>query len=164
MFTTPGFNNQIKQLVILILLGLMIYFVLKELYIFFPGFLGAVTLFILSRGSYYQLIYHRKWNKGWAAGMYLTGYLLLFSLLVYITFVLIEKRIHPFLANPSSMIARAQEAIYEIQLKTGISVFSEETLAGLQKQLNRHNIYSASLYYKGCLAIFHPHLSKLHTS
>jgi predicted PurR-regulated permease PerM len=135
MLGTPGFNSQIRQLIILVLLGLMIYFVLKELYIFFPGFLGAVTLYILSRGSYFQFIYHRKWNKGWTAGMYLTAYLLLFVLLVYITIALVEKRIHPFLANPSALIAQAEQAINDIQQKTGITVFTEESLAGLQQKL-----------------------------
>lgn len=132
---TPGFNSQIRQLIILALLGLMIYFVVKELYIFFPGFLGAVTLYILSRGSYYQFIYHRKWNKGWTAGMYLTAYFLLFVLLVYITIALVEKRIHPFLANPSALITQAEQAINDIQQKTGITLFTEETLAGLQQKL-----------------------------
>jgi predicted PurR-regulated permease PerM len=114
----------------------MIYLALKELCIFLPGLLGALTLYILSRGSYFQLIYHRKWKKGWTAGMYLMGYLLLFGLLVFITFTLVEKRIHPFLTDPASMLNKAETAIYDLQQKTGISFFSEQTLSDLQKRLS----------------------------
>jgi predicted PurR-regulated permease PerM len=136
MQSTPAFNSQVKQLFILFLLGLLIYFVLKELFIYIPGLLGAITLYIVSRGSYFQLVYHRKWKKGWTAGLYLLGYLLLFGLLVYITVSLVEKRIHPFLENPDSMISDAREAIYGLQQKTGFTFFSEEALANLQKELS----------------------------
>jgi len=70
--------------------------------------------------------------------MFLMAYLLLFGLLVYITFSLIEKRIHPFLVNPSSMITEAEKAVNAIQQKTGITFFSEETLSGLQNQLTHY--------------------------
>jgi predicted PurR-regulated permease PerM len=136
MEATPGFNNQIKQLMILILLGLLLYFALRELYDFIPGLLGAITLYILSRGSYFQLVYHHKWNKGWAAGMYLTAYLLLFALLTYFTFTLIEKRVHHFLVNPEIMINKAKEAIYELGQRTGFTLLSQDTLINLQKRLS----------------------------
>lgn len=135
MAAEPGFNNRIKQIVILLLLGLMIYLVLKELYVFFPGLLGAITLYILSRNSYFQLVYHRKWRKGWTAGMYLLGYLFLTALLVYLTFALIEKRIEPFLSDPATMLAKAQAALNDMQQKMGITVFEEDTLTNLQNKL-----------------------------
>lgn len=135
MAAEPGFNNRIKQIVILLLLGLMIYLVIKELYVFFPGLLGAITLYILSRNSYFQLVYHRKWRKGWTAGMYLLGYLFLTALLVYLTFALIEKRIEPFLSDPATMLAKAQAALNDMQQKMGITVIEEDTLTGLQNKL-----------------------------
>ena len=56
MPSTPLFNSQIKQVMILGLLLLMTYLVIKELYVFFPGLLGALTMYILSRGSYFQVV------------------------------------------------------------------------------------------------------------
>ncbi|HNU14479.1 MAG TPA: hypothetical protein PKI55_08440, partial [Chitinophagaceae bacterium] len=112
MSATTGFNSQLKQVMILFLLLLMVYLSIKELYVFFPGLLGALTLYILSRNSYFQLIYHRKWKKGWTAGLYLFVYFLLLALLVYITFILLEKQVHPFLNDPAFMLAKAKKAIY----------------------------------------------------
>ena len=73
MSAEPGFNNHIKQFMILLLLLLLIFLTLKELHHFFPGLLGAITLYIISRGSYFKLVYQKKWRKGWTAGMYLFG-------------------------------------------------------------------------------------------
>lgn len=135
MHTLPDFNSRIKQLMLLLLLLLFVYFVINELRIFFPGLLGAITLYILSRESYFQLVYHYKWKKGWTAGMYLFGYFLIFALLVYITFIIVEKQIHPFLSDPAASLAKAQIAINEMQVKTGLSVFSDDTLKNLQQKL-----------------------------
>lgn len=135
MVSTPGFNSRIKQVIILILLALMLYLVTKELYVFFPGLLGAVTLYILSRGSYFQLVYHRKWRRGWTAGLYLLGYFILFVLLVYVTITLVSGRIRPFLSDPETLLARAQQAVDVMQQKAGITVFTQETLTDLQTRL-----------------------------
>lgn len=135
MSSSAGFNGRIKQIIILLLLALMIYLVMKELYVFFPGLLGAITLYILSRGSYFQFVYHRKWRRGWTAGMYLLGYFILFALLVYITVTLVTNRIQPFLSDPETMLVKAQQAIAVMQQKAGITFFSPETLTSFQDKL-----------------------------
>ena len=121
---------------ILVLLLIMVFISIKELSIFFPGILGAITLYIISRGSYFQLVYHRKWRKGWTAGLYLLIYFLLPISLVYFSFTMIEQQIKPFFVDPSSMLRSAKEAIYNIQQKTGTIIISEETLTDLQQKLS----------------------------
>lgn len=120
---------------ILLVLLLLIVVVIKELFLFFPGLLGALTLYILSRGSYFQLVYHRKWNKGRAAGLFLLSYFILLAGLVYITFILLEKKVQPFLNDPASTLSKAKEAIGQMQEQTGITVIPDDTLANLQHQL-----------------------------
>lgn len=131
----PGFNNQIKQVMMLLLLLLLIILVVKELYVFFPGLLGALTLYILSRGSYFQLIYNHKWKKGRTAWLYLLGYFALVALLLYFTFILLEKKVHPFLSDPGAALNQAKQAIHEVQEKTGFTFVSEETLANFQQKI-----------------------------
>lgn len=132
----PSFNNQIKQLMILILLLLLIFISLKELYVFLPGLLGALTLYILSRGSYFQLVYHRKWRKGWTAGMFMLGFMILLGLLIYFTVILLEKQVEPFFNNPASSLSEAKKAIVEVQEKAGIVLISDESLADLQHRIS----------------------------
>ncbi len=136
MQPVSNFNRNIKQIIILMILVLMIFLVIKELYIFLPGLLGALTLYIISRKSYFQLIYYRKWRKGWTAGLYLLIYFLLPVALVYFTFTLLEKQIHPFLSDPAAMFGDLKVAIKNMQQEAGISLVSEETLSELQKKVS----------------------------
>lgn len=131
-----GFNNQVKQILILALLIGLIFLALRELYVFLPGLLGALTLYILSRGSYFQLVYHRKWRKGWAAGLFLIGYLAILVLIVYITVVMLQPKIEKFLSNPAQFIAAAKDGITEFQRKSGITFFTEGTLSDLLNRLS----------------------------
>lgn len=120
----------------ILLLIVLIFLVIKELYVFLPGLLGALTLYILSRNSYFQLIYHRKWRRGWTAGLYLLIFFLLPVSLLYFTFTLLENQVHPFLSDPSAMLSKAKEAIDHVQHKAGIYIVSEETINDFQKTLS----------------------------
>jgi len=133
---SSDFNRQVKQVMILALLLLMVYLVIKELYVFLPGLLGALTLYILSRDSYFQLVYRRKWKKGWTAGLYLLIFFLLPASLVYFTFTLLEKQVSPFLNDPELVFNKAKEAITIVQQKAGIVIISEETLTDFQQKLS----------------------------
>ena len=44
---------------------------------FVPGFLGAITLYILSRGKFFYLVNQRKWNVRWTSVLFLILYLVL---------------------------------------------------------------------------------------
>ena len=137
-----SFNNQIKQLLILFLLIVMILLSIRELYIFLPGLLGALTIYILSRGSYFQMIYHRKWKKGWSAGLILLGLMLVLGLLIYLTVVLLGPKISRFLNDPALMINKANEAITDVQRKTGLTFITESSLSD---SLNRLSAFIPTL-------------------
>lgn len=136
MNSTPQFNRQIRQIILLSLLGLMIFLVIRELYVFLPGLLGALTLYILARNSYSRLVYQKKWKKGWTAGLYLFVFFLIPAIIVYFTFTLLEKQIHPFLSDPSAAFEKAKEAINSVQQKAGVVLISEETLSEFQKKIS----------------------------
>lgn len=133
----PTFNDRIRQVLILGILLLLILTVIKELYMFMPGLLGALTLYILSRNNYFRLIYQRKWRKGWAAGMFIIYYLLLIGLPIFLAITLISPKINTFLANPTDMIDKARTSLTTIQHKIGFTVISDESLStGLNKLTN----------------------------
>jgi len=136
------FNNQIKQILILSLLIALILLAIRELHIFLPGLLGALTLYILSRGSYFQMIYHRKWRKGWSAGLFLLGYMLLLVLVFYLTAILLGPKINRFLNAPVEIMNQVNVAIADVQRKTGITFFSENSLSDI---LNRFSAYIPKL-------------------
>jgi predicted PurR-regulated permease PerM len=124
------FNNRIKQVLLLGLLILLIWIVIQELYLFLPGLLGAVTLYILSRANYFQLVYKKKWKKGRAAGLYILYYLFLLGLPIFLAVTLISPKINEFLSNPTAMIESIKQAVNQVQQNTGITIASEKSLSG----------------------------------
>jgi predicted PurR-regulated permease PerM len=131
----PSFNNRIKQILLLSVILLLVYLVIKELYLFLPGVLGAITLYILSRANYFQLIFHRKWKKGWTAGMFIIYYLILIGLPVFLAVTLISPKINSFLADPNATINSAKSSINTIQQQLGFTVVSESSLTSSLSKL-----------------------------
>ncbi len=122
-------------MLLLLLILLLVYLVIQELYIFLPGLLGALTLYILSRANYFQLIYNRKWKKGLAAGLFIIYYLFLIGLPIFLAITLISPKLNAFLADPNAMIESARSSIVTIQQKFGFNLLSENTLQNALSRL-----------------------------
>lgn len=129
------FNSQLKQVMILAILVALILSVARELHLFLPGLLGALTVYILCRGSYFQLVYHHKWRPGWSAGFFMFLVVLFLGVLVYVTVVLLEKKIRPLLDDPGAVLTEARTAIEKAQQQTGITVISEEKWMQFQERV-----------------------------
>lgn len=125
-----NFNNRIKQILLLLLIILLIYISVKQLHLFLPGILGAITLYILSRAHYFQLVYNRKWKKGYAAGLYILFYLFLLGIPVFLTVTLISPKVNTFLSNPSANIQMIKQAVNQVQQNMGVTIVSEKSLSG----------------------------------
>ena len=120
---------------ILSLLLLLVYLTIKELYYFLPGLLGALTIYILSRASYFQLIYNRKWKKGLAAWLFILYYLLLIGLPIFLAVALMSPKINEFLSDPVAMINSARESLSVIQSKLGVKLFSDTSLSNMMNKV-----------------------------
>lgn len=132
----PTFNDRIKQVLLLSIIILLLYLVIKELALFLPGLLGALTLYILSRANYFQLIYNRKWKKGWAAGLFIVYYLFLIGLPVFLAITLISPKINAFMEDPNAIINSVKHSITTIQDKIGYKFVSENTLTSSLSKLS----------------------------
>lgn len=131
----PPFNDRIRQILVLALIILLVYLAIKELYIFMPGLLGALTLYILSRANYFQLVYTRKWKKGRAAGLFILYFLLLLGIPIFLSVTLISPKINAFLSDPQAMINSAKHSVETIQQRLGFKFLSEESLSNSLNKL-----------------------------
>jgi predicted PurR-regulated permease PerM len=125
-----NFNNRVKQILLLFLIILLIFLSVRELALFLPGILGAITLYILSRASYFQLVYHRKWKKGRAAGLFIFYYLFLLGLPVFLAVTLISPKINAVLNDPTAAMESIKQAVLQVQEKIGINFTSDKSLSG----------------------------------
>jgi predicted PurR-regulated permease PerM len=125
---SESFNSRVKQL---LLLGTILALIITSFYAlraFIPGILGAVTLYILSRANYFQLIYNRKWKKGWAAATYLLYYTLILGIPVFLIIVLLSPRVDAIISNPTQFIDSIRASINDLQKKTGYSFISQNSM------------------------------------
>ena len=107
-----------------------------------PGLLGAVTLYILTRANYFQLVYKKKWKKGHAAGLFLIYYLLLLGIPIYLAITLISPKINAVLNDPGAMIDSIKQAVLQVQEKIGIELTSQQSLSD---SLNKITAFLPSL-------------------
>ena len=123
------FNDRIRQILLLLLIILLIYLSIKELKLFMPGLLGAITLYILSRASYFQLVYNRKWKKGRAAFLFIIFYLLILGIPVFAAITLISPKISSVLSDPTAVITNIKQAVMQIQSRMGVIIVTEKSLS-----------------------------------
>ncbi len=85
-------NESIKQYLVIGLILLLTYILGAELFAFFPGLLGAVTLYILMRQYYFKLTVIKHWRKGFTAFLFILISLVVFVLpLVVMIQVILPK-------------------------------------------------------------------------
>ena len=124
-----NFNDRVRQILLLLLIILLLYLSVRELRLFMPGLLGAITLYILSRANYFQLVYSRKWKKGRAALLYIFFYLLILGVPIFAAITLLSPKISSVFSDPSGVINNIKQAVMQIQAKAGISLVTEKSLA-----------------------------------
>jgi predicted PurR-regulated permease PerM len=130
-----SFSNRLRQIILLIALLALGFLLLNELYIFLPGFLGAVTLYILSRGWYRYLTLTKAWNGNMVATFFLLGFLLLFGLPVYSVFSLITPRIQEAFSHSQELIQGLKAVSEQVKEWTGQDLFTQETIAKFQEKI-----------------------------
>ena len=103
-----NFNNRLRQIVLLVIIILLAILLLKQLYIFLPGFLGAITLYILLRDSYNSLTIKRRWNKTLTALLFIITSLVVIALPLYFTIDLLREKVSGILSDPVELLKDAK--------------------------------------------------------
>ncbi len=131
---TKTFNNKVRQIILLVLIILIAFVLVRQLYTFLPAFLGAVTLYILLREPYFNLTIKKKWRKGGTAlGMVLMC-IIGIALPLYFSIQLLSNKLKDFLSNPTQIMADATLVAKKIETTTGFELLTQDNIAMLQKQ------------------------------
>jgi predicted PurR-regulated permease PerM len=126
--TKFAFNDRIRQVLVLILIILIAGLLIKQLFVFLPGILGALTLYILSRSYYFKLIFSKKWRKGWTALLFILFYIAIIALPIYLSVNLVSPKINELLRNQDKVIASVQSVADAITAKTGTEILSADNI------------------------------------
>lgn len=130
-----GFNNRLRQIILLALIILIGVLLIRHFYIFLPGVLGAITLYILSRNGYFILVEKKKWRPGWTAMLYILGYTIIICLPIYLAVMLLTPKLIALFNNPVQIVIAVKSFSQRIQEATGIELFNSENLKSSMQKL-----------------------------
>ena len=129
-----NFNNRLRQIVLLVIIILLAILLLKQLYIFLPGFLGALTLFILLRDVYNNLTIKKRWNKTLTALLFIITSIVVIALPLYFTIDLLREKVSGILSDPVELLKDAKIVGQKIYDLTGVQLLTDENLLTFQRK------------------------------
>ncbi len=121
-----SFNERFRQVVLFMLIVIIAVLLIFELTIFIPGFLGGITLYILSRSLYFQFIFKFKWKKGLTAFLFILAFIILIAIPVYIGIELVSPKIKLITDQQDKLIEGIQIIADKIKAKTGMDLFTAD--------------------------------------
>lgn len=130
-----SFNDKLRQVILLgivILIGILL---LEHFYVFLPGILGAITLYIVSSGSYQYLTEKKRWKKSWTALLYLLGFVVIICLPVYLAVVMLVPKLVEFFNNPVQLMIAVKSLSEKVEKAINIQLYNPETLQNTLRQL-----------------------------
>lgn len=130
------FNDRVRQLLLLALIILLAILFISEMYIFLPGLLGGVTLYILTRSLFFKLTVIKKWKKGGTALLFILGCLVIIAIPVYFSVKLVSPTINNIIDNQDSIISNLRDVSVKIQERTGVELLSAENTTEVTKKIS----------------------------
>ncbi|MVZ65476.1 AI-2E family transporter [Sphingobacterium sp. DK4209] len=124
--------NQIMLIIIIILIGILIF---TNLYYYLPGFLGAVTLYILYRSSYNKLTEQRRWNKSATSLLFILISIVFIVLPVWAMVDYLAPQISSLLGNTDKIVQQfnlLKEYMSDKPLLKDIDMSNDSLLNSLQ--------------------------------
>jgi predicted PurR-regulated permease PerM len=129
------FNNRIRQVVLLLVIGFFTFLIIKELYIFLPGLMGSLTFYILGRERYFNLTEKKGWKPSLTAFSFILIFLLLIAAPLYYTIILVSPKITEVFTHADELMVGVQALSDKMQQLTGEELLSEKNLQSLESNL-----------------------------
>ena len=129
------FNNRIRQVVLLLVISFFAFLIIKELYVFLPGLMGALTFYILGRERYFKLTENRGWKPGLTALSFILIFLLVIASPLYYTVVLVSPKITDVFSHADELKVGVQALSDKLKQFTGEELMSEKNMSSLESNL-----------------------------
>ncbi len=131
-----SFNDRLRQLLLMALIILLGFILIGELYLFLPGLMGGVTVYIICRESYFRLIYQRKWKKGWTALLFIFISLVIIAIPFYMAVKMISPKINEVINNQDTLITGLKDFSAKFEKSSGFQLLSDENTRSLTQKIS----------------------------
>jgi len=99
-------NNSINQVMLIIIIILISILVFKNLMYYLPGFLGAITLYILFRTPYFKLTEHYRWKKSLASALFILLSIIFIILPIWAIIDYLVPQVNHFFSNQQQIVEK----------------------------------------------------------
>lgn len=113
---------KIRQLGFLLLLIFLFIFLFLQMASFLPGFLGAITFYMLLRGWMQRLVERHHWKKGLAAGFLLLLSFLVVMVPIYVMVNMLSVRIGEVISNSDKIVDAFNATVDKVERRFGIEL------------------------------------------
>jgi hypothetical protein len=124
-------NIQIRQLLLLLLIGTLFLLLYWNLLSFLPALLGAYTFYVLMRHPMFFLTERWHWNRRLAAVVLMLISVVLILLPLNMIVDIMNTRVLPALQNSQAMIATLETMIHEQEQRFGVVLLTPENIKAL---------------------------------
>ncbi len=129
------FNNQLRQVLLLGLIILLGGMLVAELYVFLPGVLGGVTLYILLRKWYQKLTIQKGWPKGVTALLFIISSIIVITIPIYFSVLLISPKVNDLINNQHELVIGLEIFSKKIEAFTGQQFFTATSAELISKKI-----------------------------
>lgn len=129
------FNSHLRQLLLLAVTILLGWLLITQLYIFLPGLMGGVTLYILSRGLFFKCVYKLQWRKGWTAMLFILVFFIIISIPIYVSVVMVSPKVNEIINNQEKIVSTIKDFSGRISDYTGFKILNEETTRNISMKI-----------------------------
>ncbi|HMO62527.1 MAG TPA: AI-2E family transporter [Ferruginibacter sp.] len=131
------FNNRLRQVILLLVIIVLALMLLQHLFYFLPGFLGAITLYILLRQYFFTLTLKKRWNKTLTATLFVTLSLVLIAIPLYYSILLITEKVVAAVSNTDEIMAKAALIEKKVVQLTGMKLLSPANILSYTQKVSR---------------------------
>lgn len=120
--------NRLRQILLIVVIFLIGVVLFRELSSFVPAVLGAVTLYILLRNSFFWLTEKRKWRKSGAALLLMLLSLLVILLPIALLIQMLSGKVAYALEHSGELVSSLQQLVADFEKRYQIVILSEDTI------------------------------------
>ena len=132
------FNNRIRQVLLMLLIGFLGFLIIRELYIFLPGFMGALTFYILGRERFFMLTEKKGMKPGLVASIMILLFFLLTASPLYYAIVLVTPKVSSVFSHTDELFIGFKALAEKIKKLTGQDVLSLDNIKSFQANLSSY--------------------------
>lgn len=127
-------TNGLKQIILLVLIAFIGIVLVWQLQYFIPGFLGAITLYILLRHYYFNLTIRRRWRKWVAAVTLIATCVIVFVVPVWLLVELLMPQFNYAFEHSGELVAQADHILTLVkEYLPRLKIDEQQVQQGLQR-------------------------------